>query len=135
MKSMTLSAVIGPTFSNVSIATGIGKPTLVQAFAQDSAIDIAKLLADDAIQALNHRDLNGGLEHLKLIVQELGISGNSTSNSKLVSHLRTHLGNSTILKKITEKAQQLVGSITKDGSEEKILKTPASNNFNSNLNV
>jgi hypothetical protein len=69
----------------------IGKPTLLQAFAQDSTIDTAKLLAGDAIQGLNHKDLNGGLEHLKLIVQELGISGNSTSNSKLVSHLRTHI--------------------------------------------
>ena len=62
----------------------MGKPTL-QAFAQDSAIDTAKLLAGDAIQALNHKDLNGGLEHLRIIVQELGISGNSS----LVSHLRT----------------------------------------------
>ncbi|HYA83087.1 MAG TPA: hypothetical protein VEH06_06515 [Candidatus Bathyarchaeia archaeon] len=67
----------------------MGKPTLLQAFAQNStmAIDPAKLLAGDAIQALNHKDLNGGLEHLKLIVQQLGISG----NSGLVSHLRTHI--------------------------------------------
>ena len=71
----------------------IGKPTLLQAFAQNSttAINTAKLLAGDAIQALNHKDLNRGLEHLKLIVQQLGISGNSTSNSSLVSHLRTHI--------------------------------------------
>ena len=55
------------------------------------AINTAKLLAGDAIQALNHKDLNGTLEHLKLIVQQLGISGNSTSNSSLVSHLRTHI--------------------------------------------
>ena len=45
------------------------------------------------------------------------------------------IGDSTILKKMTEKAQQLVGSITKNGSEEKILKRPVSNNFNSNLNL
>jgi hypothetical protein len=40
----------------------MGKPTLLQAFAQNStmAIDPAKLLAGDAIQALNHKDLNGG---------------------------------------------------------------------------
>src|SRR5215472_695021 len=71
----------------------MGKPTLLQAFSQNStmAIDTAKLLAGDAIQALNHKDLNGALEHLKLIVQVLGISGNSTSNSSLVSHLRTHI--------------------------------------------
>src|SRR5262249_1248343 len=54
-------------------------------------IDIAKLLAGDAIQALNHKDLNGGLEHLKIIVQDLGISGNSSLNSSLVSHLRTNI--------------------------------------------
>jgi hypothetical protein len=36
------------------------------------------------------------------------------------------IGNSSILKKMTEKAQQLVGNITKNGSEEKILKRPAS---------
>jgi len=39
------------------------------------------------------------------------------------------MGNSAILKKITEKAQQFVGNITKNGSEEKIRKRPASNNF------
>jgi hypothetical protein len=68
----------------------MGKPTLFQVFAQNSTmpIETAKLLAGDA---LNHKDLNGGLEHLRLIVQELGISGNSTSNSKLISHLRTHI--------------------------------------------
>src|SRR5215831_5416530 len=49
----------------------MGKPTLLQAFSQNStmAIDTAKLLAGDAIQALNHKDLNGALEHLKLIDQ------------------------------------------------------------------
>ena len=62
----------------------MGKSTLL---AQSTiAIDNAKLLAGDAIQGSNHKDLNGGLEHLKLTVQELGISGNSTSNSKLASH-------------------------------------------------
>jgi len=38
------------------------------------------------------------------------------------------MSNSTILKKITEKAQQFVGNITKNGIEEKIPKKPASNN-------
>jgi len=69
----------------------VGKPTLVHAFTQNSTLDTAKLLAGDAIHALNHKDLNGALEHLKLIVQELGISGNSTSNSKLVSQLLSHI--------------------------------------------
>ena len=45
------------------------------------------------------------------------------------------MGNSNILKKITEKAQQFVGNISKNASEEKIPKRPASNNFNSNINI
>jgi len=51
-----------------------------QAFAQNStmAMNLAKLLVNDAIQALNHKDINSALEHLRLIGQELG-SGNSTS--------------------------------------------------------
>jgi hypothetical protein len=57
----------------------IGMPRQHQAFAQNStmAMNLAKLLANDAIQALNHKDLNGGIEHLRLIGQELGTSGNS----------------------------------------------------------
>src|SRR5215472_5307040 len=47
----------------------MGKPTPLRVFAQNSTIDTAKLLAGDAIQALNHKDLNGALEHLKLIDQ------------------------------------------------------------------
>jgi len=47
------------------------KPTLLQAFSQNSTnvINTAKLLARDAIQALDHKDLKGALEHLKLIDQ------------------------------------------------------------------
>jgi hypothetical protein len=59
----------------------MGKPTLLQAFAQNStmAINIAKLLAGDAIQALHHKDLNGALEHLKLIDQHFQtLAKNST---------------------------------------------------------
>ena len=50
-----------------------------QTFAQNSTMEmnLAKLLANDAIQALNHKDINGALEHLRLIGQELGISRNS----------------------------------------------------------
>jgi hypothetical protein len=45
------------------------------------------------------------------------------------------MGNNNILKKITEKARQFVGNITKNESEEKIPKRPASNNFNSTINI
>jgi len=57
----------------------MGFPGQHQAFAQNSTMtmNLAKLLANDAIQALNHKDINGALEHLRLIGQELGISRNS----------------------------------------------------------
>ena len=59
----------------------IGMPRQHEAFAQNSTMtmNLAKLLTNDAIQALNHKDINGALEHLRLIGQELGISGNSTN--------------------------------------------------------
>jgi hypothetical protein len=60
-----------------------------QAFSQNSTMtmDLAKLLANDAIQALNHKDINRALEHLRLIAK-VGTSGNSTSilASKLLTH-------------------------------------------------
>lgn len=37
------------------------------------------------------------------------------------------MGNSAILNKITEKAQQFFGNVTKNGSAEKIPKRPLSN--------
>jgi len=42
------------------------------AFAQNSTMtmNIVKLLTNDAIQALNHKDINGALEHLRLIGQQ-----------------------------------------------------------------
>ena len=64
--------------SLISSPMAIGMPRQHQAFAQNSTrtMNLAKLLANDAIQALNHKDINGALEHLRLIGQELGISGN-----------------------------------------------------------
>ena len=44
-------------------------------------MNLAKLMANDVIQALNHKDINGALEHLRLIGHELGISGNSMNPS------------------------------------------------------
>jgi hypothetical protein len=67
--------------SLISFPMAIGMPRQHQAFAQNSTrtMNLAKLLANDAIQALNHKDINGALEHLRLIGQELGIIGNSTN--------------------------------------------------------
>jgi predicted PurR-regulated permease PerM len=45
------------------------------------------------------------------------------------------MGNTNIFKKITEKAQQFVGNITKNESEEKISKRPVSEYLNSNINM
>ena len=72
----------------------IGMPRQHQAFAQNSTMtmNLAKLLANDAIQALNHKDINGAIEHLRLIGQESGISGNSANlmnpSSGAVVHLK-----------------------------------------------
>jgi len=70
--------------SLISSPMAIGMPRQHQAFAQNSTMtmNIAKLLANDAIHALNHKvinQINGALEYLRLIGQELGISGNSTN--------------------------------------------------------
>ena len=67
--------------SLISSPMAIGMPRQHQAFAQNSTrtMNLAKLLANDAIQALNHKDINGALEHLRLIGQELGTSGNPTN--------------------------------------------------------
>jgi len=59
-------------------------------------MDLAKLLANDAIQALNHKDINGALEHLRVIA-EVGTSANSTSilASKLHTHPGSHISTNT----------------------------------------
>src|SRR5215471_14209299 len=91
MYRIPLSLLLVMIVSLLIWANSTGKPTLHQAIAQNSTmvIDTVKLLAGDAIRALDHKDTNGALEHLKLIVQELGLSGNSTSN--LNSHTRIHI--------------------------------------------
>ena len=80
MYNISLGSAILSSFLMISlILCPIAMPGQHQAFAQNSTMtmNIAKLLTNDAIQALNHKDINGALEHLRLIGQELGISGNS----------------------------------------------------------
>src|SRR5215469_2347122 len=50
----------------------IGMPRQHQAFAQNTTMtmNLAKLLANDAVQALNHKDINGALENIRLIGQQ-----------------------------------------------------------------
>jgi hypothetical protein len=84
MYNISLGAAILSCFLMISLILSlmaIGMLRQHQAFAQNStmAMNLSKLLANDAIQALNHKDINGALEHLRLIGQELGISGNSTN--------------------------------------------------------
>ena len=83
MYNISLGSAILPSLLMISLilsSMAIGMPMQHQAFAQNStmAMNLAKLLVNDAIQALNHKDINSALEHLRLIGQELG-SGNSTS--------------------------------------------------------
>jgi hypothetical protein len=84
MYNISLGSAIFSSLLMISLILSpmaIGMPRQHQAFAQNSTMtmNLAKLLANDAIQALNHKDINGALEHLRLIGQELGISRNSTN--------------------------------------------------------
>jgi hypothetical protein len=67
-----------------------------QAYAQNSgmAMDLAKLLANDAIQALNHKDINGALENLKLIGQQFPQA--FAQNSTMAMDLAKLLANDAI---------------------------------------
>src|SRR5215469_7311787 len=67
-----------------------------QAYAQDSTMtmDLAKLLANDAIQALNHKDINGALENLRLIGQQFPQS--FAQNSTMTMDLAKLLANDAI---------------------------------------
>ncbi|MGC2574026.1 MAG: hypothetical protein WA364_21130 [Candidatus Nitrosopolaris sp.] len=62
-----------------------------QAFAQNSTMtrNLAKILTNDAIQALNHKDINGALENLRLIGQQFpqAFAQNSTMAMNLAKLL------------------------------------------------
>jgi hypothetical protein len=67
-----------------------GMPRQHQAFAQSSmTMNLAKLLTNDAIQALNHKDINGAVEHLRLIGQQFprAFAQNSTMTMNLAKLL------------------------------------------------
>src|SRR5215472_8041874 len=77
--------------SLISSPMAIGIPRQHQVFAQNSArtMNLAKLLANDAIQALNHKDINSALEHLRLIGQQFpqAFAQNSTMRMDLTKLL------------------------------------------------
>jgi hypothetical protein len=64
----------------ISLSPYHGPFSPYQAFGQNSTMEIGmvKALVDDSIQSLNNKDLNGALEHLKLVDYHLGQSGNSS---------------------------------------------------------
>jgi hypothetical protein len=97
LRSAILSSL--PMIFLILSPMAIGMPRQHSAFAQNStmAMNLAKLLANDAIQALNHKDINGALEHLRLIAMEVGTSGNSTPilASNLLTHPRSHISTNT----------------------------------------
>src|SRR5215469_4711727 len=76
MYNISLGSAILPSLLMISLilsSMAIGMPMQHQAFAQNStmAMNLAKLLVNDAVQALNHKDINNALEHLRLIGQQL----------------------------------------------------------------
>ena len=80
---LMISLILSP------MAIGISRQH--QAFAENSTMtmNLAKLLANDAIQALNHKDINGALEHLRLIGQQFpqAFAQNSTMTMNLAKLL------------------------------------------------
>ncbi|MGA9151771.1 MAG: hypothetical protein WBZ36_14430 [Candidatus Nitrosopolaris sp.] len=74
----------------------IAMPGQHQVYAQDSTMtmDLAKLLANDAIHALNHKDINGALENLRLIGQQFPQA--FAQNSTMAMDLAKLLANDAI---------------------------------------
>src|SRR5215472_1889394 len=84
--------MISLILSSISIVM----PMQHQAFAQNSimAMNLAKLLVNDAIQALNHKDINGALENLRLIGQQFPQA--FAQNSTMAMNLSKLLANDAI---------------------------------------
>src|SRR5215467_8688833 len=74
----------------------IGMPRQHEAFAQNSTMtmNLAKLLANDAIQALNHKDINAAIENLRLIGHQFPQT--FAQNSTMTMNLAKLLANDAI---------------------------------------
>jgi hypothetical protein len=99
MNNISLGSAILPSLLMISLilsAMTIGMPRQHQAFAQNSTMtmNLAKLLANDAIQALNHKDINGALENLRLIGQQFPQA--FAQNSTMAMNLAKLLANDAI---------------------------------------
>jgi hypothetical protein len=92
MYNISLGSVILSSLLMISlILCPMAMPGQHQTFAQSSTMtmSLAKLLANDAIQALNHKDINSALEHLRLIGQQFpqAFAQNSTMSMSLAKLL------------------------------------------------
>jgi hypothetical protein len=98
MYNISLGSAILSSLLMISLilSLAIGMPRQHQAFAQNStmALNLAKLLANDAIQALNHKDINGALENLRLIGQQFPQA--FAQNSTMAMNLAKLLANDAI---------------------------------------
>jgi hypothetical protein len=94
LRSAILSSL--PMIFLILSPMAIGMPRQHSAFAQNStmAMNLAKLLANDAIQALNHKDINGALENLRLIGQQYPQA--FAQNSTMAMNLAKLLANDAI---------------------------------------
>ena len=85
------SAILSSLLMISLILCPMAMPGQHQAFAQNSTMtmNLAKLLTNGAIQALNHKDINGALEHLRLIGQQFpqAFAQNSTMTMNLAKLL------------------------------------------------
>src|SRR5215469_2162951 len=97
MYNISLGSAILPSLLMIS-SMAIGMPMQHQAFAQNStmAMNLAKLLVNDTIQALNHKDINSALEHLRLIGQQFPQA--FAQNSTMAMNLAKLLVNDAIQK-------------------------------------
>jgi hypothetical protein len=90
------SAILSSLLMISLILCLMAMPGQHQTFAQNSTMtmNLAKLLANDAIQALNHKDINGALENLRLIGQQFPQA--FAQNSTMAMNLAKLLANDAI---------------------------------------
>jgi hypothetical protein len=90
------SAILSSLLMISLILCPMAMPGQHHAFAQNSTMtmNLAKLLTNDAIQALNHKDINGALENLRLIGQQFPQA--FAQNSTMAMNLAKLLANDAI---------------------------------------
>ena len=98
MYNISLGAILSSLLmiSLILSPMAIGMPTQHEAFAQNSTMtmNLAKLLTNDAIQALNHKDINAAIENLRLIGHQFPQT--FAQNSTMTMNLAKLLANDAI---------------------------------------